>query len=299
MNLSMTGVNVMKDYGTKIQVGNGKINVYSEGNGDNTIVMLSGAGVSSPVLEYRPLYRIMSDRYRIAVTEKSGYGLTESTGTARTVENMVNENREALLGAGIKPPYILMAHSYSGFEAIYWANTFPDEVIAVISVDIGLPETAVEMGKVLSPEKVEANIKSTQKLYSKIKKRGFLTKLFRNRLENFSGLMTSDYLSDDEKKLYEELFYRNLGNADIFEENRNLVSNGEKAGKTGKLRVPAYFYISDMKVPIKNGSWRENAVRYAENIGAEYKLTDKGHLMYTRIPEQMADDFNKFLSTVL
>lgn len=70
MNLSMTGVNVMKDYGTKIQVGNGKINVYSEGNGDNTIVMLSGAGVSSPVLEYRPLYRIMSDRYRIAVTEK-------------------------------------------------------------------------------------------------------------------------------------------------------------------------------------------------------------------------------------
>lgn len=93
MNLSMTGVNVMKDYGTKIQVGNGKINVYSEGNGDNTIVMLSGAGVSSPVLEYRPLYRIMSDRYRIAVTEKSGYGLTESTGTTRTVENMVNENR--------------------------------------------------------------------------------------------------------------------------------------------------------------------------------------------------------------
>ena len=85
----------------------------------------------------------------------------------------------------------------------------------------------------------------------------------------------------------------------IFEENRNLVSNGEKAGKTGKLRVPAYFYISDMKVPIKNGSWRENAVRYAESIGAEYKLTDKGHLMYTRIPEQMADDFNKFLSTVL
>ena len=178
----MTGVNVMKDYGTKIQVGNGKINVYSEGNGDNTIVMLSGAGVSSPVLEYRPLYRIMSDQYRIAVTEKSGYGLTESTGTARTVENMVNENREALLGAGIKPPYILMAHSYSGFEAIYWANTFPDEVIAVISVDMGLPETAVEMGKVLSPEKVEANIKSTQKLYSKIKKGGFLTKLFRNRL---------------------------------------------------------------------------------------------------------------------
>ena len=290
---------MITEYGTKIQVGKGKINVYSEGNGDNTIIMLSGAGVSSPVLEYRPLYRRMSDKYIIAVIEKSGYGLTESTGTARTVENMVNESREALRGADIKPPYILMAHSYSGFEAIYWANTYPDEVIAVISVDMGLPETAAEMGKVLTPEKVEANIRSTQKLYARIRKRGFLTKLFRNKLENVSGLMTADYLTDDEKKLYEELFYRNLGNDDIFAENRALVSNGEAAGKTGKLKVPAYFYISDMKVPIKQGSWRDNAVRYAESIGAEYKLTDKGHLMYTKISEQMAEDFKEFLKAVL
>ena len=290
---------MITEYGTKIQVGKGKINVYSEGNGDNTIIMLSGAGVSSPVLEYRPLYRRMSDKYRIAVIEKSGYGLTESTGTARTVENMVNESREALRGADIKPPYILMAHSYSGFEAIYWANTYPDEVIAVISVDMGLPETAAEMGKVLTSEKVEANIRSTQKLYARIRKRGFLTKLFRNKLENVSGLMTADYLTDDEKKLYEELFYRNLGNDDIFAENRALVSNGEAAGKTGKLKVPAYFYISDMKVPIKHGSWRDNAVSYAESIGAEYKLTDKGHLMYTKIPEQMAEDFKEFLKAVL
>ena len=290
---------MITEYGTKIQVGKGKINVYSEGNGDSTIVMLSGAGVSSPMLEYRPLYRRMSDKYRIAVIEKSGYGLTESTGTVRTVENMVNESREALRGADIKPPYILMAHSYSGFEAIYWANTYPDEVIAVISVDMGLPETAAEMGKVLTPEKVEANIRSTRKLYARIRKRGFLTKLFRNKLENVSGLMTADYLTDDEKKLYEELFYRDLGNDDIFAENRALVSNGEAAGKTGKLKVPTYFYISDMKVPVKQGSWRDNAVRYAESIGAEYKLTDKGHLMYTKIPEQMAEDFKEFLKAVL
>ena len=59
------------------------------------------------------------------------------------------------------------------------------------------------------------------------------------------------------------------------------------------------FYISDMKVPIKHGSWRDNAVRYAESIGAKYKLTDKGHLMYTKIPEQMAEDFKEFLKAVL
>ncbi len=252
------------NYGQKVKVGNGSLNVYTEGMGKQTIVILSGTGVSSPVLEYRPLYRKLSDTYRIAVIEKSGYGMSESTGTNRTVQNMVSENREALLGAGVKPPYILASHSYSGFEAIYWANTFSDEVIAVLSIDMGLPDTAAEMGKVMTPEKVEANIRSTQKLYSRIKKRGFITKLLRNKLENVSGLITSDYLNDEEKQLYTDLFYRNLGNDEIFAENRALVSNGGVAAKTGKLRVPAFFYISDMKVPVKNGSWREFGIAYAK-----------------------------------
>lgn len=287
------------NYGEKVSIGNGKINIYTEGSGEKTIIVLSGAGVSSPVLEYRPLYRRMSDKYKIAVIEKSGYGLSESTGTARTVENMVRESREALQCAGIKPPYILMPHSYSGFETIYWANTYPDEIIAVLSIDMGLPETAAEMGKILTAEKVDANIRRTRKFYSKIKKRGILTKIFKNKLENASGLMTSDYLTDEEKKLYQELFYKNLGNDDIFAENRELVSNGETAGKTGMLKVPAFFYISDMKVPLKQGSWRDYAIKYAESIGAEYRLTDKGHLMYSRIPGEMASDFINFLESAI
>lgn len=283
------------NYGQKIKVGNGSLNVYTEGKFSPTIVILSGAGVTSPVLEYRPLYRRLSDAYRIAVVEKSGYGMSESTGTERTVQNMVNESRKTLIGAGIKPPYILAPHSYSGFEAIYWANTFKDEVIAVLSIDMAIPETAEEMGKIMTSQKIEANIKNTKKLYHIIKKRGILTKIFKNKLENASGLMTSDYLNSSEKKLYEKLFYANIGNEDMFMENRTLISNGEIAKKTGKLNVPAFFYISDMKVPLKSGSWREFAIKYADSIGAEYKLTDKGHLMYSKIPEQMAADFKAFL----
>lgn len=284
------------EYGKKIPVGAGKLNVYTEGDGKSTIVVLSGAGVTSPVLEYRPLYRKLSDKYRIAVVEKAGYGFSESTGTERTVQNMVNENREALIGAGVRPPHILMAHSYSGFEAIYWANTFPDEVSAVLSIDMGLPESAKEMGKIMTPEKVEANIEKTKKLYSIVKKRGIIAKIFKNKLVNASGLMTSGYLNEKEKAVYEELFYRNLGNKEIFQENKMLVSNGITAGKTGKLKVPVFFYISDMKVPMKQGSWQEYTVRYAKSISAEYKLTDKGHLMYSVIPDKMAADFKKFLN---
>lgn len=286
-------------YGNKIKVGNGSLNVYTEGNGTHTIVILSGAGVTSPVLEYKPLYQKLSDTYKIAVVEKSGYGMSESTGIARSVQNMVNESREALLGAGIKPPYILAAHSYSGFEAIYWANTFTEEVSAVLSIDMGIPETAFEMEKALPPNKRTAMMNRTKKLYAKIQKKGFLARLLKNFTVNTSGMLSSDYLNNDEKELYEELFYKNLTNDEIFEENIMMTANAKAAAATGHLKVPSFFYISDMKTPLKHGSWREFGINYAQSIGAEYKLTDKGHLMYSKIPEQMAADFKSFLKNVI
>lgn len=286
-------------YGKKIKVGNGRLNVYSEGNGTHTIVILSGAGVTSPVLEYRPLYRKLSDTYKIAVVEKSGYGMSDSTGTERSVQNMVKESREALRGAGIKPPYILAAHSYSGFEAIYWANTFTDEVTAVLSIDMGIPETAFETEKVLTPKKRTAMINRNKRLYAKIQKKGFLAKLLKKFTVDASGLLSSDYLNNDEKKLYEKLFYKNLTNEEIFEENMMMTVNAKSASATGHLKVPSFFYISDMKVPVKHGSWREFGTNYAKSINAKYILTDKGHLMYSKIPEQIANDFKDFLKSVI
>ncbi len=283
------------NYGIKYNVGKGKINVYTEGSGKYTIVFLSGAGVTSPVLEYSPLYRRLSDEYKIAVVEKAGYGMSESTDTERTVENMVSESREALRLAGINPPYILAAHSYSGFETIYWANTYPDEVKAVLSIDMGLPDTAVEMGKAMSEEKRRKINEKNKKLFSKIQKRGLLARLAKKITVDASGLMSSDYLNDEEKKLYEDLFYKNLTNKEIFEENMHLVSNAEKAGATGKLKVPAYFYISDYNTPMKQGTWKGYAIKYAEEIGAEYIVTDKDHFMYTKIPDEMAQNFKDFL----
>ncbi len=286
------------NYGEKYPVGRGKINVYTEGNGEYTIVILSGAAITSPVLEYRPLYRRLSDTYKIAVVEKSGYGMSESTYTERTVENISAETREALKRAGINPPYILAPHSYSGFEAIYWANTYPDEVKALLSIDMGLPDTAAEMGKALPHEKRVLVNEKNKKLYAKIQKRGFFARLVKKFSVDRTGMLSSDFLNDEEKALYADLFYKNLANKDIFEENMHLVSNGEKAGATGKLKVPAYFYISDMKVPMKEGTWKEYAIKYAEEIGAEYTVTDKGHNMYSKIPQEMADNFKKFLQNL-
>ena len=282
--------------GEKVEVNGVKLNVYSEGNGDITIVFMAGNGVTCPVLEYKPIYRRMSEKYRIAVIEKAGYGFSDRAKTPRTIENLVSEDREALRRVGIEPPYVLAPHSYSGFEAVYWANTYPDEVKAVLSMDMGVPELAVRQAEEIPEEKRLKLLERQHKLLKSIAKDGLLAKLIKSKTENISGLMTGSELTDEEKALYRRLFYQNIANREYVDESQLMTENAKKASETGILKCPCCFFISDMKTLSKKLSWRQTGLDYAKKCGAEVHLSDKGHMMYAFIPDEMSDTFNKFLN---
>jgi pimeloyl-ACP methyl ester carboxylesterase len=284
------------NYENKVQVGETALNVYTEGSGDFTIVFMAGNGVTCPVLEYKPIYRRMSDKYRIAVIEKAGYGFSDSAKTPRTIENLVNEDREALRMAGIEPPYVLAPHSYSGFETVYWANTYLDEVKAVLSMDMGVPQLAVSQAEEIPEKKRLKLLEKQHKLLKRIAKDGLLAKLIRNKTENVSGLMTGSELTDEEKSMYRRLFYQNIANSEYTEESRLMTENARKALETGSLKCPCCCFISDMKTLSRKLSWRQAGLDFAEQCGAEVHLSDKGHMMYAFIPDEMSETFSKFLN---
>lgn len=283
------------EYGKKVKVNGTLLNVYTEGNSESTIVFMSGSGITSPVLEYKPLYRRMSDEYRIAVIEKAGYGFSESMTTERTVENLVAENREALLQAGIKPPYILAPHSYSGFEAIYWANRYPEEVKAVLGIDMGFPNMALAQAKEITEEQKKKMVANQRKLLSIIAKQGIFAKIVKNKTVNVSGLMKGTELTENEKILYKKLFYKNILNKEISEESLLMTENALKTDKTGILKCPACFYISNMKSPVKSLKWQDAGIAYAKLCGGEVHLPHQGHMMYAFIPDEIAGTFKAFL----
>lgn len=289
----------MKRYGTSAKAGETEINIYTEGQGKAVIVFMAGSGVGCPGLEYKPLYRRLSGEYRIAVVEKAGYGLSGAAKTKRTVENLVNESRAALKALGIEPPYILAPHSYSGFEAIWWANTYPDEVKAVLGIDMGLPNMMKAQAKEIPDEKKRAMAAKSKALMQKIAKRGLLDKLLRNKTVNASGLMTGDELTAEEKQTYEEVYYKNIASEAVFEESILAEENALKAESTGVLSCPACLIVSNMKVPVKALSWQQAAKDYAAQCGAEIHLQNEGHMMYTKIPDKMAGIYKAFLEKVL
>ncbi|MBQ2581689.1 MAG: alpha/beta hydrolase, partial [Ruminococcus sp.] len=71
--------------------------------------------------------------------------------------------------------------------------------------------------------------------------------------------------------------------------------NAEAAEKTGYLKCPACFIVSNMKTPVKALSWQQAAKDYAAACGAEIHIVNESHTMYAKIPEKLSKVFKAFL----
>ena len=97
--------------GSMIHVDGRKVHVYSQGNKSNKpiLVFLSGSATVAPVYDFKSLYNKLTDRYKIVVVEKTGYGYSDTSKVDRDVGSIVMEERSALQSAGEYGPYILVS----------------------------------------------------------------------------------------------------------------------------------------------------------------------------------------------
>ena len=99
--------NFLSTLGEIVQVDGNNLSVYTEGDGETTLIFMSGAGTSSPILDFKSLYSCLSDKYKIAVVEKLGYGFSDIVDKSRDIDSMLEDTRAALTAAGLNAPYVL------------------------------------------------------------------------------------------------------------------------------------------------------------------------------------------------
>lgn len=129
----------IENYGERIEVMGDNMNVLIEGEGKETIVMITGYGTSAPALDFAPMIDALSPYYRVVVLEPFGYGLSDGTERPRTKENIVEEMHVALETLAIDS-FIYMAQSIGGLYGLTYANTYPGEMKAFIGIETSLPE---------------------------------------------------------------------------------------------------------------------------------------------------------------
>lgn len=118
--------------GKTVLVNEHKINVYVEGDGPETIVVLSGAGIASPILDFKNVSDSLSKKYKVVIVERAGYGYSEDSNQSRDVMEVLSETRQALSQANVSGPFIILSHSMASLESLAWQEKYPDEVKALV-----------------------------------------------------------------------------------------------------------------------------------------------------------------------
>lgn len=90
-----------------IEVNGHNMSIYVEGTGDTTLIFMSGGGTCSPILDFKSLYSLLSDKYQIAVVEKFGYGFGDVVDKSRDIDSILEDTRATLTAAGLTAPYLL------------------------------------------------------------------------------------------------------------------------------------------------------------------------------------------------
>ena len=120
--------------GRWIDIG-GRRRLYFVKKGSGNPTVLFEAGIAATNLNW---FHIQGPVSRFASTfsyDRGGLGWSGPSRTPRTPSNIAVELHQLLERAAVKPPYILVGHSFGGLVMRRFALNYPEEVASIVLVD--------------------------------------------------------------------------------------------------------------------------------------------------------------------
>lgn len=278
---------LFKPLGQTVEVDGGKMSVYSEGKGDKTLVFLSGGGTCSPILDFKSLYSQLSSDYRIVVIEKLGYGFSDVVDKERNVDNILEESRDALKKMNIQGPYILCPHSMSGIQSLYWAQKYPQEVEAIVGLDMAVPDAYLDY-------KINGALLNVTSFAAKIG----ITRLIPGAAE--SDAIKYGTLSDDEKKVYKAVFYRRTADKTMLNEVKSIKDDAMKVKNGTAVNIPMLMFCSNGNgTGWSSEEWKKYQHDYMKK-NDKAKMVDLkcSHYVHYHEYKKIAEDMKEFIKEI-
>ena len=252
--------------GQQVLVNGHQMNVYVEGDGPETIVFLSGAGIASPILDFKDVSDSLSKKYKVVIMERAGYGYSDDSNQSRDVMEVLSETRQALSQANITGPFIIISHSLASLESLAWQEKVPNEVKALVGLDWALPSSYEDL-------KDNQALLSVAYWSSKIG-------LLRYFPESF--YIKNPTLTESEREQYKLLAYKQLMSQAMLHESRLVKENAKKVPSSINPKIPALLLVSNGEgTTFSQSEWQHYAERFASgqsNVKVVY--VDVPHDLY-------------------
>ena len=267
--------------GQQVTVNGHRMNVSVKGEGSETIVFLSGAGIASPILDFKNLTDSLSKKYKVVVVERAGYGFSEDSDQSRDVMTVLSETRQALSQAEVSGPYVIVSHSMASLESLAWQEKYPDEVKALVGLDWALPASYEDL-------KDNQVLLTVAYCSSKIG-------LLRYFPESF--YIKNPTLTETERQQYKLLAYKQLMSQAMLHESRLAKENAKKVPSSINPKIPALLLVSNGEgTTFSQSEWQRYAERFAsDQSNVQVVYMDAPHDLYHYQSNAIVSRIKEFL----
>jgi pimeloyl-ACP methyl ester carboxylesterase len=122
-----------------VDVGGYRLHIHCLGSGPSVIL---DAGLGGSSLDWMYVQQRLAPDARVCAYDRAGYGWSDPGPSPRVTEQ-ISAELETLLGrAEVPPPYVLVGHSFGGYNMTYYAATHPAQVAGLVLVDASHPDQA-------------------------------------------------------------------------------------------------------------------------------------------------------------
>ena len=269
--------------GQTVLVNGHQMNVYVEGDGLETIVVLSGAGIASPILDFKNVSDSLSKKYKVVIVERAGYGYSEDSNQSRDVMEVLSETRQALSQANITGPFIIISHSMASLESLAWQEKYPDEVKSLVGLDWALPSSYEDL-------KDNQALLTVAYWSSKIG-------LLRYFPESF--YIKNPTLTETERQQYKLLAYKQLMSQAMLHESRLAKENAKKVPSSINPKIPTLLMVSNGEgTTFSQSEWQHYAEKFVSgqsNVQVIY--IDAPHDLYHYQSNEVVSQIEDFLKS--
>lgn len=267
--------------GQQVLIDGHQINVYVEGDGPETIVVLSGAGIASPILDFKEVSESLSKRYKVVIVERAGYGYSDDSNHSRDVMEVLSETRQALSQANVKGPFIILSHSMASLESLAWQEKYPDEVKTLVGLDWALPASY-------------ENLKDNQALLTVAY---WSSKIGLLRYFPESFYIKNPTLTETERQQYKLLAYKQLMSQAMLHESQTVKENAKRVPSNINPKIPALLMVSNGDgTSFSQFEWQRYAERFAsDQSNVQVVYMDAPHDLYHYQSDAIVSRIKEFL----
>lgn len=271
----------LEPYGQQVAVDGKKMNVFIQGQGEETIVLLTGFGTASPVLDFKPLIEELTPHYKVVVVEPFGYGLSDQTDKERTTANIVSEIHEALQSLKINN-YTLMGHSISGIYSLAYVNQYPNEVKGFVGLDSSVPALKEE-------QKIDSSVTTPIKWFRDLGFHRIQLKLSDDQYEGLS-------YDEATKQQINILIRKNMYNNTQLNEAEHMNANFTAAESlVFPENLPLLFFVQANN-PATDRWIPEHEKQVKQSNHGEMVLLEAGHYVHRTHFKEIAEKVREFTS---